>query len=344
VRLIDIAQRLGVSKSAVARALSRPPERSELRPETYERIHREARDMGYRAGTRAAAARMAALAYGTSGPPLFGVPGHIVAIFGAALAGYGRDLALLRGGDGERWIERALAREVEAVAVLFPEPPGTLAASARIGVPVVAIDSCHEQELPRVLMDDVGNGRRLTECLLELGHRRVDFLAPLGREGSDHPSRARRIAGWREAMRVAGGDGRLLAWGRASDTAELSALLRSRQAPTGLVCYSDDEAFGALQLAASLGLAVPDRLSVIGCNAERVVSWPPLTSMYLNPDVVAKAAARLLVDLAEGRVEPPREPILVGGEIRPGASIAAPTPTGLSAPRQRAKPRRPRHS
>jgi DNA-binding LacI/PurR family transcriptional regulator len=328
IRLIDIAERCGVSKAAVARALGRPAERSELRPETYERIRRAARAMGWRAGGGAAATPRVALAFGGGAPSLFSITGHLVAIFVAALADLGRDTLLIRGQEDSRWIDRLLEHEVESVAVLWPEPEGVVTIAERAAIPVVAIEACHELPVPRVLFDDVGNGRRLTQHLLRLGHRRIAFLEP---SQSGHPSRERRTAGWRETLRAAGGTGPLLAWGGAQDAAALASLLRGPQAPTAIVCHDDGEAFAVLQLAASLGITVPERLSVIGCNASRYASWPPLTSMYLHPELAAKAAAGLLVDLASGRASAPRKPVLIAGEIEPGASTAPPP----AAPRKR---------
>jgi DNA-binding LacI/PurR family transcriptional regulator len=317
IRLVDIAERCGVSKAAVARAIGRPIERSELRPETYERIRREARAMGYRGLGRAAANGLVGLAHGAPAPSLAGPIGHAMAVLISALGDYGRDLVTLRGGEDGSWIDRMLQREVEGAIVGWPEPKDVMAAVERTGLPLVAVDACHELPLPRVLPDDVGNGRRLTRHLLELGHRRIAFVAPCQR---GHPSSERRIAGWREAMDAAGVAGRLLQWGEARHVAELGALLRSRESPTAIVGYSDSVATAVLQLASSLGIVVPDRLSVIGCDASGAASWPPLTTLRLHTEHIGKAAAKLLVDLIESRSEPPTKPLLVAGTLQPGAS------------------------
>lgn len=335
VRLVDIAEACGVSKAAAARALSRPAERSELSRATYERIRRTATTMGYRGPglARVAGASLVAAAYGGVSPNLFGVGGHLAAIFAAALAESGRDLVLLAAGTGDGWIDRALARQAEGIALLWPEPPASVQAAARTGLPVVALDCAWELPLPRVLHDDRANGRLMAEHLIQLGHRRLAFVSggPMRRP---HASSALRLAGWRAGLDHAGLRGGELTLATPDDAAVLGAVLRGAQAPTAIGCANDSIAYAVLQLAASLGIAVPDQLSVIGCDASTGGAYPPLTTLYLHPEIVAKRGAQLLLDLAAGGAAP-EAPILVLASLVLRASTAAPAGPARCRPARR---------
>jgi len=77
--------------------------------------------------------------------------------------------------------------------------------------------------------------------------------------------------------------------------------------PTALVCGNDYLAFGALNAARSLGLAVPDDLTVIGFDDVAMASWDvlDLTTVLCDRDELAAEAVDLITRAIRGlRVGP----------------------------------------
>jgi len=76
--------------------------------------------------------------------------------------------------------------------------------------------------------------------------------------------------------------------------------------PTVLLTRTDILAAGALQAAQSLGLSVPDDVSVVGHDDIDLAALvnPPLTTVAINIPNVAEAAMEMLTDLIEDRDAP----------------------------------------
>ena len=127
-----------------------------------------------------------------------------------------------------------------------------------------------------------GRGDPATEYLIALGHRRIGFLA--GRP--DLESARLREQGYREALAAAGieldpdaGPRRRLR----PETAEEPAreLLALDEPPTAIFAANDVSAIETMDVAHSLGLSVPDDVSVIGFDniPESALTEPPLTTI-----------------------------------------------------------------
>ncbi len=91
----------------------------------------------------------------------------------------------------------------------------------------------------------------------------------------------------------------------------LSEAMQTRPLTDGVACSNDHIALGALFECERLGIAVPDRLAVMGfgdlsfsgaCN-------PSLTTIRPSGDLIGKEAARLIIDHMAGR-EPPAQSVI----------------------------------
>jgi len=82
--------------------------------------------------------------------------------------------------------------------------------------------------------------------------------------------------------------------------------------PTAFVCYNDELAVRLLEAPRTLGLLVPEDLSVVGFDDSplAVATEVKLTTVVHPKEEMGMAAARLLVDLIEGR-EPPGQQDIV---------------------------------
>jgi LacI family transcriptional regulator len=151
------------------------------------------------------------------------------------------------------------------------------------GAPVVAVDhNAGSSTLPSVDSDNFNGAVTATEYLLGLGHRRIGFLA--GR--ADLESARLRKRGYRYALETAGiaVDPALIRVGEfQQESAEDAArqLLANGGNPTAVFAANDVSALATISIARSLGLRVPDDLSVIGFDnvPESALSDPPLTTI-----------------------------------------------------------------
>lgn len=149
-------------------------------------------------------------------------------------------------------------------------------------------------------------GRLATEALLSLGHSRIGFLSgPI-----KTASRRDRFAGYKRALRAAGIDydpARVWAGSRKSafgdpEAGELGrvgarALLTSGSGITAIVAVNDMYALGAYAGIRSVGLAVPNDVSVIGFDdiALTTLVEPPLSTIRQPVWEMAETAVERLV-------------------------------------------------
>ena len=81
------------------------------------------------------------------------------------------------------------------------------------------------------------------------------------------------------------------------------SLLGRSEGPTALFAASDVQAFGALEAARQLGIAVPGRLSVMSFDDTLVAAMasPPLSAVRQPFQELGREATRVLLHLADGK-------------------------------------------
>lgn len=81
----------------------------------------------------------------------------------------------------------------------------------------------------------------------------------------------------------------------------LSGLDRKRW-PTGIVAFNDTVALGAIKQLKQMGLHLPEDMAIIGCDNQFFCPYidPPLSSVDLHPEELAKSAVRELLVAREG--------------------------------------------
>jgi DNA-binding LacI/PurR family transcriptional regulator len=222
-----------------------------------------------------------------------------------------------RTGDGvseAQYVERLLAHDT--AGVLFVG--GSFAdAGARQGralrarhVPVVLINPADENpDRDRVSVDDALAVRLALDHLVALGHTRVGLI--IGPRG--HVPSARKLTQFREQCRTTeelrGCAGRFASTIFSMEGGQHAATALLRTGVTGLVCGSDVLALGAIRAARRLGLAVPERLSVVGFDDTRLMAAtdPPLTTLRQPVPLMARAAVSALVSRIAGASDVPVE-------------------------------------
>ena len=165
--------------------------------------------------------------------------------------------------------EVLLNRKVDGLIILSLSPEDEVARRIGAGtLPVVLLDA-YSPYLTSFVVDNVDGAYQAVKCLIEKGHRRIGFINGII-EGHFKFNQANdRLIGLHRAFGEAGlpFEPELVVtseWNRQGGrNAALQLLMRSIR-PTAIFVASDLLAVGVLEAARSLGIAVPDELSIIG--------------------------------------------------------------------------------
>lgn len=318
----DIAAAADVSQSTVSRVLSGAPTTVPIAPETRQRVLRTARELSYRPnplarGLRGASTNLIGAVVRDFSDLFFA--GVIEALVAESRA-HGCHVVLGhapgRAGDEAVSLTGVLeTRHTDAVVLLgdMQEHPQLLADLRNSIVPVVALwPGTSPREFPTVDVDDRAGIQAGLSHLVSLGHTKIAFVhAELPNEyraredayldfmrerfGAVPPGYAERCP-----STLAGGD------------AALRRLMDRPDPPTAVVASTDVVAMGVLHCAHSLGVTVPDRLSVVGFDDILIAAHtvPALTTVRMPLSEIVGHAVTLAVRLAREPADAERLPAL----------------------------------
>lgn len=326
-KLVDVAERAGVSKATVSKVLNGRADLS-VRPETRQRVQEAAEALGYRphSGARAlAGASTHALALLV---PALANPTYVTIARGAYQRARELGYLSLLAED----FEGQEADESFNDLVQEGRVDGLLIASARPGHPL--LDALRRSRVPHVFVNRSveGSDRNVTMDVARSSVTALDHLHSLGHRAVGHiagppgitPSDARRQAFLRRAGElgltaapVASGD-----FTEEGGEAAALELLRpasddGRPPVTALYTSSLAQAIGAMGAVRSIGLRIPEDISVVGNDDLPVAGHlnPPLTTVAMPLYELGSAAVDALVAAIEGRqngdVVVPTEPRLI---------------------------------
>jgi LacI family transcriptional regulator len=327
VTITDVARTAGVSVSTVSKVIN---DRYGVSAPTARRVRDVIAELGYESSLVARSLR----SHRT------GVLGVLVAEFepfstellkgiSRAARGSGYELLAHSGGspDGHvGWERRSLARLsgslIDGALLVTPT-----VVDDGYRIPVVAIDPhTGSSDLPTVDADNTLGARSAVTHLLQLGHRRVGHLA--GR--TDLESARLREASYRSTLVAAGiavDDDLVRVGGFRAESADLPAyeLLTLPDRPTAIFAANDLTALRTLDVARSLGLRVPEDLSIVGFDnvPESALSTPQLTTVAQPLHQMGEAAMRTLLALLRGDDIEPH--LTLATELVVRASTAPPT-------------------
>ena len=236
-------------------------------------------------------------------------------------------------------VERELGAAIAALqpdgVILTPphsENPLITGFLARRHIPFARIGSVQPGPGIAMTMGDTINARTATQHLLDLGHKRIGFIAGPQEFGLAN----RRIAGWQTTMEAAGLDCAGLCergdFGFASGAAAARTLLDLPERPTAIIASSDQMSLATLEVAQERGLDVPRDLSLISFDNSPIVRFvnPALTAI---DQPIAQTTARAVELLISARRDPaPERPVVVAGELIVRDSTGpAPSPGAVDA-------------
>lgn len=319
VTLSSVAARAGVSIATASRVLNGSPR---VRPKTRDLVLAAARELDYHLDSRArglALQRTMTIGFVLSnlGDPFF------AELFrgaedAAAVAGYELLVSTTHAGsaDGRNVLKLLRERRVDGAVLLdASQQPRDERALVDSGFAVVLVDPLRpSSRLGSIGMDNLHGGRLAADHLISLGHRK---LAYLGRPDGE-PNR-RRFAALVHTAERAGipiSNLRTIVADEALDSAERAAeeFLRLGTDVTGILCYNDVMAVGALRACRRLGCQVPDDIAIVGFDDVLLAQYvdPPLTTVRQPTYEIGHRAVSMVLDLIAGGS--PRQ-ILLEGEL-----------------------------
>lgn len=332
-RIVDVAARAGVSTATVSRALSNP---DLVHPQTQQRIRSAIAELGY---VMDGSAR--ALASGRARTVAAIVPTLDNAIFARAVqslqttlsnSGYQLLIAAHEYNlSAEHELVRALLeRSIDALILVGADhAPQTWEVIRGSRVPLLITWARSSDHQPSIGFDNHEIGRLAARHLLSLGHEHLAVVSGYCR----HNDRARhRVEGFREVLAE---HGRRLAdanvveqpFGFEGGRAGLQLLMQLRPRPTAIFCGNDMLALGCLFEAQSMGIRVPESLSLVGCDNLPVSSQipPGLTTILLPTYELGQRAAEAVLHWLATEEVPPSQclpiEIVVRGTSAPPAEI-----------------------
>jgi DNA-binding LacI/PurR family transcriptional regulator len=198
--------------------------------------------------------------------------------------------------------------------------PNQLAAR---GIPVVVGGRpLHDGGISYVDVDNRSGARAAVEHLIGLGRRAVATIAG----PSDMVAGVDRLAGYRDAVRAAGGDADRHLVAESDFTNEggataMARILDARPDVDAVFAASDRMAAGALDTILASGRHVPDDVAVVGYDDSPIAAAtrPPLTSVRQPIEEMGREMARLLVDAIE-RPQPAARRVVLATELIARAS------------------------
>lgn len=323
----DVAAAAGVSIATVSKAVNG---RYGVSDETARRVFDAVQSLNYESSLVARSMRSRRTGVvGVLVPAFEPFSVEVLKGVGAALRETDLDVMAYSGAGQPHsagWERRSLARLsgtlVDGAILVTPT-----VVDVSVEIPVVAIDPhTGPGQFPTVASDNYAAAKLATRHLIELGHRRIAFLA--GRD--DLMSSQLRERGYRAALRAAGirFDRELIGVGdyeveSARSTAQ--QLLARPERPTAVFAANDLSAIATLGAAAELGIAVPEQLSVVGFDdiPEASRTTPPLTTVRQSMQLLGRTAAEMLLTLMEG--EPlPKPDLTLGTRMITRGSTAPP--------------------
>ncbi|MGW7537729.1 LacI family DNA-binding transcriptional regulator [Amycolatopsis sp. NPDC054798] len=320
--LIQVAERAGVSLASTSRALHGTGASKAM----VERVRAAAAELGYSADAIGRSLRLKktsqiAFAVADIGNPVYveimrGIHevlaphGYRVVVMstGDTAASTAELMRSLHGGFVDGMIVIPLRTDDELIEQIGQAP-----------VPVVVIGrAMSDRGISSVSTDSAAGIGAAVQHVVSLGRRRIGFLnGPLDttpgssrQRGFDEAVSAKDFAAERTDVEVAAD------FTVAAGIEAARKLLDRPQRPDAIVAANDLLAIGAIRAARELGLGIPRDVAVTGMDDTELgqVFLPRLTSVSLGSAERGRAAARLMLGLADDADAPARQ-ISVGTEL-----------------------------
>ncbi len=167
-------------------------------------------------------------------------------------------------------------------------------------LPVVLVNAEDPHRVLPSVRDDVESGmRQVAEALVRGGHQRIAVVTEAREHVDDAHARIRLLRRYLAEAGVAIPDEWVIPYGAGE---ALRGFLQRPERPTALFCWRDRIAYFALEICESVGISVPEELSIVGYDG---LPWPAATrhtaaSVYVDLEGLAASAVELLDKYVNG--------------------------------------------
>ncbi len=331
VSMKDISSKCHVSIATVSKALNN---RGDISDETKERICRVAKELGYLPNSSARALK-------TNRTYNIGVLfvdkancglthsyfSHVLDSFRRGAEEEGYDITFISQHAGKNklsYYEHSKYRGVDGVVIACVDFEDEAILELVNGkIPVVTIDySFHNKS--SILSDNVTGMEEIVKYVVEMGHRNIAYI-----HGADSGVTEHRLHSFYRTMKELQVPVRD-EWVREgvyhdpeSAARITNELLTLSSRPTCIIYPDDFACVGGINEIESHGLSVPDDMSVVGYDGQRIsqVIEPKLTTYKQNTEDLGRLAARKLVEAIEEPKTSLTERLVVQGELIQGQSV-----------------------
>jgi LacI family transcriptional regulator len=305
----DVARLAGVSQPTVSRALR---DQAGVSAATRRRVREAARALGYvpsqagRALSTQTTGRIGIVSAELTNPayPTLLVPLHDT----LSDQGY-RSILLTDRGDQPVELEPLIDGSLDGVVLTTTERHSPLPHElSRRGLPFVMLNRVADGvQADASVTENRTGAAAVADLLVDLGHRTIGAI--LGPESTS--TGEQRSAGFHARLAERGVSlppryALRMPFAEASGRQGLHRLAQLDPAPTAVFCGNDVIAFGVCNAARTLGIRVPDQLTVVGFDDIPMAAWDAfsLTTMHTGLSAMASTAAGLIVK----RIQNPESP------------------------------------
>ncbi|MFG1811514.1 LacI family DNA-binding transcriptional regulator [Streptomyces sp. NPDC049040] len=308
-KLVQVAQKVGVSEATVSRVLNGRPGVSDS---TRQAVLTALDVLGYERPTqlRGVRARLVGLVLPELQNPIFPA---LAEVAGGALVQLGFTPVLCTRSAGglteAEYVTMLLDQQVSGVIFCGGLTEDESAALKERNVPVVLLNAAVDHGgFPQVSTDDVAAVQQAYAHLTSLGHTRIGLMVG----PADHTPSRRKAAAFTTLTHRTTTPHTHHPIGHALFSFEGGQAVATELLTTGitaLICGSDVLALGAIRAARRQGLTVPRDLSVVGYDDSAFMNYtdPPLTTLRQPIEAMSRAAVTLLANQINGTNPTPKE-------------------------------------
>jgi LacI family transcriptional regulator len=204
------------------------------------------------------------------------------------------------------YLELARAKHIDGMILLTPRlNDAGLKKLEQVDIPTVLMGHLEGSNLYSVDVDNQLAAQQGVQHLLDLGHTQIACITNAPPSYAATPDR---VAGYRNALIAAGitpdeGLIRYADFDPQSGYAQTKSLLESGNKFTAIFVASDNVAIGVKAALREAGMRIPEDISLVGFDD---IPWaqyadPPLTTVHLQAQEMARKACLMLMDLLQGK-------------------------------------------
>jgi DNA-binding LacI/PurR family transcriptional regulator len=315
---IDVANAAGVAQSTVSRAFKG----ENISPEVRERVLAAAEQLGYRPSLIARSLStqrtgIVGIVMAEINSPFYP---YVLDKFTQRLHDLGMRVLLFNtppNRDVDETLPLVLQYQVDAIIITSATLSSAMSDEcARLGIPVLLFNRyVPNTQASAVCCDNVAGGRLVADLFLDHGHQHPAYIAGLANTSTNRD----RLRGFGDRLSERDCTNWLqeeAAYSYDSGYGAAQRLLTRTDPPDAIFCANDIMAFGAIDAARDLGIAIPDQLSVIGFDDVPAAAWSAYNLTTVRQPVNRMVEA--VLDLLQKKLDDPAlgpETRLIAGKL-----------------------------